>query len=264
MFTTVAYQVLTAAAAATDLDMALVNDPSVTNLNNHPVFPVPLWLQMAYLASDTATRGRMSSPRLRPIARPLIHPVDPLSANAPSQPVIFTEWWRRPLMLNPVEELQVLLTKTSANAEQAMAVVNVGDNQRNVPPGDMYVIRGTSTNATTLLQWNPGALTLDDTLQVGRYSIVGLHVVNATAIGCRLIFPASSSMNLTPWARPGTVTQPSDTNLIWSHFRYGQQGEYGQFESFALPQTEVVGRVAVNANTQTFLDIVDVRVGARG
>lgn len=261
MFHTVAYSFTSGAATATDQDMTLVSDPSVTNLNGHPIFPVPTWLQWAWVNGATVTRARISAPRLRPITRPLIHPVD--IGSPISSPAIMDEFWRHPLALNPVEEIQILVTKTSAVVETDVAAITVGDNQRNVPQGDMYVLRCTSTNGIVALTWQPGVLTADDTLQVGRYSIIGLHVVNATAQVARLIFPGAPITGGLPQIRPGVLTIVNDSSLIWPWWRYGIQGEYGQFESFALPQTEVLGGAAPAAVTQTFFDIVDVRVGAR-
>lgn len=262
MFHTVGYQFLSGAAAATDTDMSLVSDPSVTNLNNHPIFPVPTWIQWAYASGLTVTRGRITAPRLRPITRPLIHPVDN-QGSVPTPLWPWVEWWRHPVQLNPVEEIQILITKTSAIVEQDIAVLTVGDNQRNVPPGDMYVLRCTSTNGVVALAWQPAANTPDDTLQVGRYSIIGMHVVNGAAFAARLIFPGAPVAGGLPQIRPGCLVHQLDVNNQWPWLRYGLQGEYGQFESFALPQTEVLGAAAPAASTQSFFDIVDVRVGAR-
>lgn len=241
--------------------MTLVSDPSVTNLNGHPIFPVPTWLQWIYVAGVTTTRARLSAPRLRPITRPVLHPTD--NANTPSNDFFYGEFWRHPLQFNPVEEIQVLVTKTSVVAETDVCVMTVGDNQRNVPQGDMYVLRCTSTNGVVANAWNPAALTADDTLQVGRYSIIGLHVVNTTGQAARLIFPGAPVAGGLPQIRPGVTTIPTDNGLSSRWFRWGIQGEYGQFESFALPQTEVFAGAAPTAATQSFFDIVDVRVGAR-
>jgi hypothetical protein len=242
--------------------MTLVSDPSVTNLNGHPIFPVPLFIQWAAIQGSTVTRARISAPRLRPITRPLIHPVD-ITAAAFSNLQPQMNWWRHPIALNPVEEIQILVTKTSAVAETDVAVLTVGDNQRNVPQGDMYVLRCTSTNGVVALTWQPAALTADDTLMVGRYSIIGLHVVNATGVAARLIFPGAPVQGGLPQIRPGCICGTGDNFQNWEWFRYGVMGEYGQFESFALPQTEVLGNAAPTAATQSFFDIVDVRVGAR-
>lgn len=261
MFHTVAYSFTSGTVAVTDQDMTLVSDPSVTNLNGHPIFPVPTWIQWVYLNGTTVTRGRITAPRLRPITRPVIAPIDN-GATVTDQTRI-VELFKHPVQLNPVEEIQILTTKTSVIAETDFAVLTVGDNQRNVPQGDMYVLRMTSTNGTVALTWQPAANTPDDTLQVGRYSIIGLRIVNTNALAGRLIFPGAPVAGGLPQIRPGVLVNSSDATPDFFFFRYGTQGEYGQFESFALPQTEVSGITAPTAATETFFDIVDVRVGAR-
>lgn len=261
MFHTVAYSFTSGAAAATDQDMTLVSDPSVTNVNGHPIFPVPTWIQFVYLNGTTVTRGRITAPRLRPITRPVIAPVDNGATVTDNFRIV--EFFKHPIQLNPIEEIQILTTKTSAIAETDFAALCVGDNQRNVPPGDMYVLRCTSTNGVVALAWQPAANTPDDTLQVGRYSIIGMRAVNANALAARLIFPGAPIAGGLPQIRPGILINSSDATPDFFWFRYGNLGEYGQFESFALPQTEVVGATAPAAATESLFDIVDVRVGAR-
>lgn len=263
MFLTVAYSATSGTVAFTDQDMTLVSDPSVTNLNGHPIFPVPTWIQWAYALGSTITRVRISAPRLRPITRPVLQPVD--AAAVPSEAYRLVEYFRHPIQLNPVEEVQMLVSKTSVVAETDVVVLTVGDNQRNVPQGDMYTLRCTTAYTPTVGSWTSGVLTADDTLQVGRYSIIGLRVNNANAAGARLIFPGAPVVGALPQIRPGCiVTQSNATEGYWQ-FRYGVMGEYGQFESFALPQVEVLvptGQSAT-ANPEVFLDLVNVRVGAR-
>ncbi len=260
MFLTVAYQFLSGAAAATDQDMALVSDPSVTNLNSHPIFPVPVIVQWAYALGLTVTRVRISAPRLRPITRPVIQPVD--ASATPTENLRVVEYFRHPITFNPVEEVQMLVTKTSALAEQDYVVLTVGDSQRNVPQGDMYTLRVTSTNGVVVNVWNPAALTADDTLQVGRYSIIGLRVNNVGGVAARLIFPGAPVAGGLPQIRPGVIATQNNAAEGYYYFRYGLMGEYGQFESFALPQIEVLGNPPAAA-TEGFFDIVPVRVGAR-
>lgn len=263
MFLTVAYSATSGTVAFTDQDLTLVSDPSVTNLNGHPIFPVPVWVQWAYALGLTLTRVRISAPRLRPITRPVIQPVD--ASNTPSEAYRLIEYFRHPIQLNPVEEIQMLATKTSIVAETDVVVLTVGDNQRNVPQGDMYTLRMTTSYTPTVGVWTSGALTADDTLQVGRYSIIGLRVNNANAAAARLIFPGAPVAGALPQIRPGVIaTQSNSTEGYWQ-FRYGVMGEFGQFESFALPQVEVLVPTgqAATANPEVFFDIVPVRVGAR-
>lgn len=260
MFHTVAYSATSGAAAFTDQDMTLISDPSVTNLNGHPIFPQPTWIQWVYLNGLTAIRGRISAPRLRPITRPVIIPAD--AGTTPTNQFFLHEYFKHPIQLNPVEEIQILVTKTSAVAETDICILTVGDNNRNVPQGDMYTLRATSTNGVAALAWNPAALTADDTLMVGRYSVIGLRVFSVGAMAARLIFPGAPVQGGLPQIRPGVLNSTSDQSANFWDFRYGTMGEYGQFESFALPQVETLGNPP-GAVTESFFDIVDVRVGAR-
>ena len=259
MFHTVMYGDSTA-AAQTDTDMPALTDPSTTILNNHFIFPVPLWAQWVYGLGLTVTRFRISAPRLRPITRPVINPVD--QAATPTENLRVMDYWRHPIMFNPVEEIQILRTNTTAVAERDWLILTVGDNQRNVPQGDMYTMRATTAFTPTVASWTAGVVTNDDTLQVGRYSIVGLRVNNSGGVGARLIFPGAPVQGQLPQIRPGIKVDQSNATegIFWT--RFGIMGEYGQFESFALPQLEVMAAVAT-ANPEVIYDIINVRVGAR-
>lgn len=259
MFHTVCYGDSTS-AAQTDTDMPALNDPSTTILNNHFIFPGNCYLQWIYGLGLTMTRLRLSAPRLRPIARPVINPVD--QAATPTENLRIMDYWRHPLMLNGVEELSVLRTNTTAVAERDWALVTVGDNQRNVQQGDMYTMRATTSFTPTVAVWTAGVITNDDTLQVGRYSIVGLRVNNSGGVGARLIFPGAPIQGQWPQIRPGVKVDQSNATegIFWT--RFGIQGEYGQFESFAAPQLEVMAAVAT-ANPEVIYDIINVRQGAR-
>jgi len=256
MFTIVAYND-NAVAPQTDTDLPVVNDPSVTILNNHPIFPVPTWLQWVWAGGASLSRVRLSMPKWRYITRPVVEPVDqqaaPLSDNYRTM-----EYYRHGLSLHPIEELQVLRTNTGAGAERDYCVISVGDNNRNVPMGDMYSTRGTTAFTPTNNVWGSGALSLDDTLQVGRYSIIGLRVVNAGSVAGRLIFPGAPMSNAWPQIRPGIISSNgvNGGGLIWA--RYGIQGVYGEFESYALPQLEMLVNAAA-ANPECLLDIVNIR-----
>lgn len=258
MFTTVAYTDSTS-AAQTDTDIPALSDPSMTILNSHFIFPAPVLVYWIYGLGLTMTRLRLSTPRLRPISRPVINPVD--QSATPTENFRLFEYWRHPIRLNPVEEIQFLRTNTTAVAEREFVILTVGDGNMNVPQGDLYVSRATTAFTPTVNVWSSGSLTMDDTLQVGRYSIVGLRVNNASGCAARLIFPAPAQQGLMQQFRPGVrISQSNADEGIW-WMRYGLMGEYGQFESFALPQVEVLAPVAT-ANPEVFLDIVPVRVGA--
>lgn len=248
------------AAAQTDTDIPLATDPSVTILNSHPIFPVPVAVQWVYGLGLTMTRVRISTPRLKPVVRPVINPVD--QAATPSENYRLFDYWRHPIMLNPVEEVQMLRTNTTAVAERDHVVLTVGDNQRNTPQGDLYISRWTTSFTPTANAWSNGALTADDTLQAGRYSIIGMRVNSTGLVAARLIFPGAPVPGQIPQIRPGVKGDTSNaTEGVW-WTRFGTLGVYGEFESFAAPQVEVMN-TAATANPEVFLDIINIRLGAR-
>lgn len=259
MFHTVVYSDSTS-AAQTDTDIPLLTDPSVTILNNHPLFPIPTWIQWVYGLGLTMSRVRISTPRLKPILRPVVSPVDQSATVTDGFRAL--DYWRHGIMLNPVEEVQMLRTNTTAVAERDYVALCVGDNQRNIPQGEVYCGRATTSFTPTANVWSSGVITLDDTLQVGRYSIIGLRVVGANTVVGRLIFPGAPLAGGLPQIRPGVIAVGTDTFQDRWFQRFGLLGEFGQFESFALPQLDVVQSTAT-ANPEVFMDLVNVRVGAR-
>lgn len=259
MLHTVVYSDSTS-SAQTDTDCPLVSDPSVTVLNNHPLFPIPIWICWALAVGLTVTRVRISTPRLKPVVRPVIAPVD--QSATVTDGFRAYEAFRHPVMLNPVEEVQMLRTNTTAVAERDAIALTVTDGNFNVPQGECYVARATTSYTPTVNVWSSGAITLDDTLQVGRYSIIGLRVVSANTVVGRLIFPGAPVQGGLPQIRPGVPGCGTDTFQGYPWTRFGVLGEYGQFESFALPQVEVFQTTAT-ANPEVFFDLVNVRIGAR-
>ena len=259
MFTLIDYTDSTS-AAQTDTDIPMASDSHVTVLNGHPLFPVPLWVQWVYAQGLTMTRVRISAPRLKPILRPVVQPCDQSATVTDNLRIV--EYWRHPIMLNPVEEIQMLRTNTTAVAERDNVLLAVGDNIRTTPQGDMYTGRFTTSFTPTANAWSTGSLTADDTLQVGRYSIIGARVNLSTGIGARFIFPGAPVAGALPQIRPGVRCCASNAQEgIWWQ-RYGFMGELGQFESFALPVLEIMDTTGT-ANPEVFFDIVNVRIGAR-
>jgi len=259
MLHTVAYTDSTA-VAQTDTDIPLASDPSVAILNNHPIFAVPTWVQWWYGLGLTMTRVRLSAPRIKPIVRPVLAPVD--QSATPTENLRLHDYWRHPIMLNAVEEVQMLRSNTTAVAERDFVVLTVGDNNRNVDQGELYVARGTTTFTPTVASWTSGAVTMDDTLQVGQYQIVGLRVNNSGGVAGRLIFPGAPIPGALPQIRPGCkVDQGVSGEGTWWQ-RFGMLGEYGRFEQVAVPQIEIMAATAT-ANPEVILDIIPHRVGAR-
>lgn len=251
-------------AAQTDTDIpTLTPDVTVTlDSASHVLLPVPLQLMWAYALGLTVTRMRFNLPHLKPIGRPLIRPVEG-AANPSSRPQ-FAEFWRHNFTLFPVEPVQILRTNTTGVAERDFAIVTVGDGDRTVPQGEMYTVRYTTSFTATANAWSAAPnIVLDDTLNPGRYSIIGFGSFGAGGVAARLAFPGPPLPGALPQVRPGIITPTTGTAQDTRYFRWGYLGVLGEFESFAPPTVEQL-MTAATANPEGFIDIVNVRQGARG
>lgn len=246
-------------ATQTDVDVPILTDPTLTiDSGNHPLLPVPLWVAWSYAMGTTIQRVRISTPRLKPIARPLIRPVEQ-AANPSSRPQ-FMENFRHPIKLRAIEPVSVLLTNSSptTSGEQDYVILTLSDLQFNVPQGDMYTLRLTlnTTYTQTANAWSPsGALTLDDTIEVGQYSIIGMEGWGTGGVCGRLIFPGPALAGMQSQVRPGVLQPTAQGSEHNRYMRYGRLGEYGRFNSYAPPQLDVLA-TGTTRQTELYWDVV--------
>lgn len=262
MFWTIAYS-QNYTAAQTDADMPVLGDITITtDSGSHPLLPIPLLGIWFYAVGNTLSRVRINSPKFRPIARPLIRPIE--IANNPSSRPIFMEAFRHMLLFNAVEPISMLVTNNApTGGERDFVIATFGDGNRNVPMGDMYTIRLTSSFTPTANAWTAsGALTFDDVLMAGQYSIIGYDQYNTGGVAARIAFPGPCLPGAPGQVRPGIITPTANGSQGTRYFRYGYLGEFGRFESFAPPQVEVL-QTGATTNPDVYWDIVQTRVGAR-
>lgn len=260
MFSLAAYSA-SYAAAQTDTDMPALTDATWSiNSNNHIVPQQQLWVRWAYALGLTITRARIKTPRMLAIGRPCIRPIEQ-AANPSSRPQL-AEYWRAPLRLNALEELAIQISNTTAVAERDYVILSLGDTNFTSASGDLYTIRATSTFASVANAWASGSFTLDDTIAVGKYSVQGMENEEATGVAARLIFVGSPSAGVMPSFRPGVISITSLGSQDTRWFRWGSQGEYGRFDSFALPNLEVLNTAAGVVVRDVYLDIVQLSSSA--
>lgn len=247
------------AAAQTDTDIPLASDSMVTVLNSHPLFPAPVQVRWWFCSGLTVTRVRLSAPKVKPVVRPVLSIIN--QAATVGDPLKIFDYWRHSIMLNKTEEIQMLRSNTTGVAERDHVVLAVGDSNFNVSQGELYVARGTTVFTPTANAWSVApAIAMDDTLQVGRYEIQGARVNDATGIAARFIFPGAPIQGGLPQIRPGVICRTGAGQSDYFPHRYGGQGVFGQFESFALPTLEIMD-AGPTANPEVLLDIVPVRIG---
>jgi len=141
------------------------------------------------------------------------------------------------LPLSPIDEIAFETSNDLASSTETHIVgawFQFG--MRPIPTGAAYTLRATSSFTATANQWTAGAFILDQVLPAGRYSVIGMSVISATAVFGRLIFPAQTY-------RPGVL---------------GAMGELGQFDSIAQPQLEVFCTSADTEQT-VFMDCIRIR-----
>lgn len=250
-------------SAQTDTSIpTLTPDVTVTlDQSNRILLPVPLQLMWAYALGLTVTRMRFNLPHLKPIGRPVIKPIE--QAAAPSTRPQFAEFWRHNFTLYPVEPIEVDRTNTTAVAERDFAILTIGDGDRNVPQGEMYTVRYTTSFTPTANAWSAApVLTTDDTLNPGRYSVIGFQTFNTGGVAARLAFPGPPLPGSLPQVRPGVIMDTAVGNQGTRYFRWGYMGAYGEFESYAPPVPEIL-QTGATTNPEGLLDIVPIRLGGR-
>jgi len=239
------------AAATTDSDLAAVADPAVTITNNHPIFPVPVQAYWAHgWGATTLTRLKLVTPKIRAINNLNLRPLDPAAAISSRPPLV--EFFHHPISLNPLDENQILITQAAVAATQFYCAVAFGDGNFNVPGGDMFAVHTSQSVTLVANGWAAGVMTLDQPLPSGRYSVVGLEAYGTNLLYARLVFPNQV------W-RPGILAGTANTFITSRYFRWGNLGEWGQFESFAIPQIDTLGSAAGAQTIDVTMDLIRVR-----
>ncbi len=240
----------TVTALANNVDIPAVNDQSLTISNGHYVLTEPARLAGAYSQGTSLTRTRINTPTLRATSLPYMTPINRavLPGNLPPMAILGDY----ALPLTPIDEIAF---ETSNNLASSTEVHTIGAwfafGMRPIPNGAAYTLRATSTFTAVANKWTAGAFVLDQVLPAGRYSVIGVSVVSATAVFCRLIFPAQTY-------RPGTLGCADEGENNFGYVRMGSMGELGQFDSIAQPQLEVFCTSADTEQT-VFMDCIRVR-----
>ncbi len=241
----------TPGAAQTLLDTPAVQDPAVTLVNGHPIFPVPIQAICAYAGGAlTLTRSQLTTPKLRAINPAELRPLDVAAVPTDRAPLV--EFFHHPLSLNPIDENQILSSTSAIAATPLLIAVWYGDGNFNVPSGDMFQVHFSQSITTVANAWASGPMTLDAPLPAGRYSVIGLDAFGTGLVFTRLIFPNQV------W-RPGVVSRPTVAGIGSRYMRWGNLGEFGQFETFALPQVDCFNQAGGAQTIAGVMDVVRVR-----
>lgn len=236
---------------AVDTDMnAVATEQVFTISNGHYIPTVPCRVIGAYAVGVSLLRGKIQTPKLRALFNPMVIPVE-RSLTVPNRP-LWCDLTPAPIKLNAIDELAYLTSNNlGAATEVEIAALWLDDGNTAHPQGEVYTLRATTTATFTSQVWSSGAMTFDQVLPAGRYSIVGAHAAGANGFVGRFIFPGQT------W-RPGFIVTNAQGQYAGREFRRGYLGEFGQFDSVAQPLIEMFPSGAL-ATPDIFLDLIRVR-----
>ncbi len=236
------------AGDVTNSDVPALTDDVFTIQNGH-FLPAEDWMLIwAAQFSALHENGRIVTPSLREISLPFIVPIG--AAVLPASDPNVADYRDQPMQLKRLEEIANEVSTTAAGPSRVTGLYGVARDRRNAPAGTPITMRGTSVTAAVTNAWTTLAVTWSDNLPQGKYAVVGLTVQSTNAIAARCNFPDQEE-------RPGSVSIGALTDKQLAMFTKGGLGEWGQFNSFAMPDIQVLANVADAAHV-VYLDIVKI------
>lgn len=235
-------------ATATFEDIAPVTDGILTIQNNHFIPRLDFRLYTAAVMATDIQRASISTPTLRQLSPPFMRPV--MAGLVPTSPAQIALWDRNPLRLLKEEEVTIEALH-DAGVNQRITIGQTWMHQfQATPAGDIITMRGTSTSTATANAWTQLTMTWADTLPQGRYAVVGMVHFSANAQLARCILEQE-------FYRPGSVSISDLGNAGHPIFRMGGLGQWGFFNSYAMPNIEALCNGA-DATHEVYLDFVRV------
>lgn len=217
--------------------------------NNHWLPQRDYNIVFAHIGAVTLTRARIVSPTNRQITLPFLRPIQALLL-PPTNPNV-ADYRDNPFRVNALEELSVEGTDSAAGPNNCTVLLGLQESYEPTPRGNIFTLRGTSTTAAVANAWTQIAMTWDDALPAGEYSVVGMSAFATNQLGARLTFENQV-------VRPGSVGVVAEANRNHDMFLKGGLGQWGRFTSTRMPNVEVLNN-GTDAVHTVYLDIVRLR-----
>lgn len=247
MHHTVAWRVSTADNGVA-VDITPVVDQIITIQNSHFLPQKNYNLLYAYYGGAVALRARFITPNWRQVSTPWIRPIN--LAIVPLDEPNIADYSSNPLVIRGLEEWQ-LEGYQGVGGGAAVTVGVAGISEAPITPvtmGDVIAMRGTGTTTAVAGSWTNVAVTWQDSLPNGQYSVVGLEVIGVTCIAGRLIFEDQI-------ARPGAIGQSLVSGNGSPLFRHGGLGVWGRFNAYRIPSVEYLCNAADTAQ-EVYLHLI--------
>lgn len=244
MFHLAAYSELIATAVENDLTP--VPDSILTIQNGHFLPRRDCALIWAAAMGTNLQRARITTPSYRQYNRPWIRGIMP--GLVPTSPQQLWPMFNQPLPLKGIEELAIDATQNAVANQQITAVVGLQFSPAPPAIGDIFTTRGTSVTVAVANAWTLLVPVFDDVLPAGRYAVCGFNCISTNGQAARLIFEDQSY-------RPGSLSTTALGNIQHPYFTKGVTGQWGTFNSYAMPNIEVLCNAA-DAAHEFYIDYV--------
>lgn len=247
MFTTELY---TSSVASGALNQITSKYSGITPTLNSG-FQVPQLNNLAAVAlvGATARRAQIQAPSLRPRPYPDFVPVN-VGAGLFESPVRFADLFANPMPLAYTEEVDMFAVVGTTNTQYGAIWLSDGPVQP-VPFSGGFTAHCTSSTTLTAGAFTTVALTFDQALPAGIYSLVGARVYSATAVIFKMI-PAMG-----PLWQPGGIGVQAYDGLTPDRQRYGGWGEWLRFQQNVPPSVNLFATAADTAQ-EAWLDLIKV------
>ena len=156
-------------------------------------------------------------------------------------PVRLFDFMQAPVPLDINEELDAYVLQSNAGAQTEYVFANFTDGPVKPVSGRIQTMHATSSTTLVGGAWTACTLTLDNGLDGGLYSIVGMSAFSATCLWARLVPRGTSAF------RPGVPGAQARDQAPPHPWRYGGWGELLRFPNTAVPQVEFFSTAADSA-----------------
>lgn len=250
MYTTLGFFTAAQAAGATNTALGVPSDQSMPISSNARYLMPKRFQILGGLAScANLTAARVNAPSLRSILLPQLYPGN-VGATVAS-PMEFADWGRNGPVVLPGEEVVVETSNNAGAGVISSAALFLGDGVDPIPAGPQYPMIATATPTLVAGAWVFSALTFDQVLPPGAYTVAGLRVVAPNGLAARLVYPGSTNL------RPGCIIDNAYSGKqVRTPWTSGDWGNLGTFLNTAQPSIEVFGLVAGASAVTAVLDLV--------
>jgi hypothetical protein len=228
--------------AQSSFDLTAIQDNILTIQNGHILPDVDMKLFMACGLAVDLTAMILVSPHLRQIVNPRVYPIN-ASVTPPTRPQL-VDRRLNPWIMKAVEEFQVQVNVGGAADETIFSILLIGDRLEMVPAGEVYSLHGSGTTAASSGAWTSEPIVWDQNLPAGTYIAISSQVQSTNAVAHRWTFKGQ-------FLRPGFLSVTSLTNITFPEWYNGGMGAMGQFNTYTMPNLEVLCNAADAAHDVT-------------